>query len=177
MVERHILATSKEFKKTWKEKGPFKYALTSNEFPPVLLEPEEWIFSDDITLLLKSLMGFDERKMKFVKAPFNPENKKILRPDELCPWKINHFPEEWNVCKCVCFVPEGHLTQEVVKTLKEGDGDAGAKQIETAFFECLSTEIEIIGYLLLKPEGSSKYAAVRTYLENWENDEKEAGLF
>jgi len=73
-ILRKSLTTAKDFKEFWKEKGPFKYALTSQDFPPVLLEPEEWIFSNDIKGLLKTLMQFDKQKMKIVKAPFNPGN-------------------------------------------------------------------------------------------------------
>jgi len=74
LIKREILSNSKEFKVFWEEKGPYKYALTSKEFPPVLLKPEEWIFPNDIEALLKTLMQFNQRKMKIVKAPFNPEN-------------------------------------------------------------------------------------------------------
>ena len=107
---REILPNAKAFKQFWKDKGPFRYALTSNEYPPVLLEPEEWIFGNDRTEVLKDLMGFEKSKMAFVRAPFNPDKKNILRPEDLCAWKINHFPEEWNAIVCDAFVPEGHLT-------------------------------------------------------------------
>ena len=87
-TKKKILQNSIEFKQFWEEKGPFKYALTSREFPPVLLAPEEWIFSNDMAELLKALMQFKKRKMKVVRSAFNPENKNILRPEMLSPWKI-----------------------------------------------------------------------------------------
>ncbi|MCK5686748.1 hypothetical protein KAJ27_21605, partial [bacterium] len=68
--KRQILSNVKDFSSFWKDEGPFKYALTSMDFPPVMLESEEWIFSDDITMLLKELMQFDKRKMKVIKAEF-----------------------------------------------------------------------------------------------------------
>ena len=175
-IERGILHNSKEFKTFWEEKGPFKYALTSSDFPPILLEPEEWIFSNDIEALLKALMQFDKQKMKIVKAPFNPENKSILRPEKLSPWKINNFPEEWNVCACDIFVPKGHLTRAVLEKIQVPEEDIDPGQVETAFFQCLETQIEQIGYLLFKPRGSSKYAAIKKYLAEWEKDDQEAGL-
>jgi len=171
-----ILLDSIEFKQFWKEKGPFKYALTSREFPPVLLEPEEWIFSNDMGELLKTLMQFKKRKMKVVKSEFNPENKNILRPEMLSPWKINNFPEEWNSTVCDLFVPEGHLTQKVTDTIESATDKIGAGDVETAFLNCLETRIDQLGYQLIKPGGTSKYAAVKPYLSEWEKDEKEAGM-
>ena len=176
LIKRKRLANTKDFKQFWKEKGPFKYALTSKDFPPVLLEPEEWIFSNDIKGLLKELMQFDKQKMKIVKAPFNPENKRILRPGKLIPWKINNFPEEWNSFLSDIFVPQGHLTRMVLERIKIPEEAIEAGQVEEAFFQCLEAQIELLGYLLLKPRDSSKYAAIQKYLAEWEEDEKEAGL-
>lgn len=179
MVQKKILVSSKEFKLFWKENGPFRYALTCNEYPPVLMEPEEWIFSNDILELLKGLMQFNARKMKFIKAPFNPKNKNILRPEELSSWKINHFPEEWNACNSDIFIPEGHLTQTTVdriNSIDNPDGENDAVQVEKVFFQCLEQEIGNLGYLLLAPQGASKNAAIKTYLEEWEKDEQDAGM-
>jgi hypothetical protein len=192
---RQILPNVKDFKKFWKETGPFRYALTSNEFPPILLEPEEWIFGNDAHLLLKELMQFDRNKMAFVQSPFNPKNKNILRPEELSPWKINHFPEQWNVAVCQAFVPEGHLTSHVIEaaiSLKDSGptdnlGDPvnnpnpvkhpiEKQDVETAFFNLLEKDLEKMGYLLLKPLGKSKVASTRDYLLEWEEDEQDAGL-
>jgi hypothetical protein len=175
-IKRKILPRSKEFKQFWETQGPFKYALTSSQFPPVLLEPEEWIFSDDIQALLKSLMQFDKQKMKIVKAPFNPANKSILRPENLSPWKINNFPEEWNAFVCDIFVPQGHLTRVVIETIKMPEEKIDACQVETAFFQCLETQMDLLGYQILKPWGTSKYAAIKKYLLAWEEDEQDAGL-
>ncbi|MBC8441414.1 MAG: hypothetical protein H8D87_17210 [Deltaproteobacteria bacterium] len=175
-IIREILPNSKQFKQFWKEKGPFKYALTSNDFPPVLLEPEEWIFSDDIKILLKELMQFDQLKMKVVRAPFNPANKSILRPENLSSWKINNFPEQWDAFICDIFVPQGYLTLEVVERIKIPEEKIEPKLVETTFFQCLENCIDQLGYLLLKPQGSSKNAAITTYLSEWEEDERDAGL-
>jgi hypothetical protein len=179
-VERVTLPNTKEFKHFWKEKGPYQYALTSMEFPPVLLEPEEWLFSNDVKALLKELMQFDRQKMKIVKSPFNPGNKSILRPSELSEWKINNFPEEWNRCECELFVPEGHLTRVVLdearKEAENRDKQIDKEQVEDAFFNGLEKRIEGLGYILLKPAGSSKHAVVKDYLDEWEKDEQEAGF-
>lgn len=175
-IQKAILPNSKDFKTFWKETGPFKYAVTSNEFPPVLMEPEEWIFSNDITALLKALMQFDKRKMKMVKSPFNPENKSILRPEALSPWKINNFPEEWNACVCDIFVPEGHLTQVVMDRIEIRENQIQTEDVEEAFFKCLETRLEQLGYVLLKPVGSSTYAETKSYLSDWEADEQDAGI-
>jgi len=176
LAKREILPHSNQFKQFWKEKGPFKYALTSSQFPPVLLEPEEWIFSDDIQVILKELMQFDKLKMKVVKAPFNPGNKSIFRPDTLSSWKINNFPEEWDAFICDIFFPGGHLTRAVLDRIKMPEGKIEAKMVETAFFQCLENSLDQFGYQLLKPRGASKYAAITTYLLEWEEDEQDAGL-
>jgi len=177
LIKREILPNLKDFKSFWKKEGPFKYALTSIDFPFVLLEDEEWIFSNDSTSLLKALMQFDKQKMKIVKSPFNPDNRAILRPEELSAWKIKNFPEEWNSCVCDLFVPEGHLTKALLEKIDKKDLDVDAKQVETIFFQSLETAMESLGYLLLKPEGTSKYAATKKYLSEWEKDEQDAGLF
>jgi len=193
---RQVLPNLRDYKKFWKDKGPFKYALTSSEFPPLLLEPEEWIFGNDITRLLKELMGFYEKKMTFVRAPFNRENKNILRPESLSPWKINHFPKQWNALVSDAFVPEGHLTGLVMEKAKDviqmprpanGLENQNAKQdsekqgsekqdVEKAFFVLLEQNLGDMGYILLKPVGTSKFASADAYLREWEEDEKEAGL-
>ncbi|MFH2092820.1 MAG: hypothetical protein ABIJ31_10695 [Pseudomonadota bacterium] len=176
LVQREILASSKEFKQFWKAKGPFVYALTSNEFPPVLLEPEEWIFSNELQPLLKELMQYDQRKMKVVKSPFNPDNKSILRPEHLSFWKINQFPEEWDACVCDLFVPQGHLTQDLFDLINEDQETTDADTVEQGFFQCLKDRLDQLGYLLLSPQGNYKTAAIQAYLSEWEADEQEAGL-
>jgi len=175
-IKREMFPNSKEFKVFWEEKGPYKYALTSKEFPPVLLESEEWIFSNGIEALLKELMQFDKRKMKIVKSPFNPANKSILRPETLIPWKINNFPEEWNAAACDIFVPEGHLTGVVMDKIEKDENNIEIKQVEAAFFQCLETRMEQLGYLFFKPGRSSKYAAIKKYLAEWEEDDQDAGF-
>ncbi len=175
-IQREILSKAENFKAFWKEKGPFKYALTSMDFPPVLLESEEWIFANDITILLKELMKFDKRKMKIVKAAFNPKNKNILRPEKIIPWKINNFPEEWDGFDCNVFTPQGHLTSTLMDKIAASEVSADSSKIESAFFQCLESSIEQIGYLLLKPERGSKQAGIENYLSEWEKDDKDAGL-
>lgn len=171
---RRILSNSNEFKCFWEKQGPFKFALTSREFPPVFLEPEEWIFSDTIEILLKGLMQFEKRKMEIISSPFNPLKKTILRPEILIPWKIINFPDEWNTCVCDCFIPEGHLTRYIF----EGRGLPEEKPdfVEKAFFNCLADCTEQLGYLLFKPLGNSKVADIKKYLTEWEEDDLDAGL-
>lgn len=181
-VVRRILPSVKDFKAFWKKQGPFKYALTSAEFPPVLLEPEEWIFSDDIILLLKDLMQWESREMAIVKAPFNRKRKNVLKPEMLIPWKIENFPQEWECAVCDTFTPVGYLTEAVTSEISlqgeicnttadvEVTGEVEVEQktreveqnavsieqeitaIENAFFQSLEANIDKIGYLLLKPE-------------------------
>lgn len=178
---RQVLPHAKDFKAFWKERGPFRYALTSADFPPVLLEPEEWIFGSEFVCVLKELMQFDKRKMGFVKAPFNPEKKGVFRPENMIPWKIKNFPEEWNPVNCRAFVPEGHLTRSVLDDAQDmagkGDADPGpAQKVEAGFFRLLEQELELMGYVLLKPVKNAKSADIRDYLEEWEEDEKDAGM-
>ncbi len=175
-VKKKVLINSKEFVQFWEDMGPFRYAFTSEDYPPLLLEPDEWIFSNDIKILLKTLMQYDKKKMKVVKAPFNPSNKKILRPEELSAWKINSFPEEWNSVDCEIFTPEGHLTKPVIEAIDKDSDSIDAQDVEDAFFECLETQIEKMGYTLLRPQGQFKYAATKKYLEEWEEDDIDAGL-
>jgi len=176
VVIRQVLSNSKEFKHFWEKQGPFRFALTSSDFPPVLLEPEEWIFSNNIGILLKELMQFEKRKMEIVNLPFNPLNKKILRPDDLIPWKIINFPEEWNAMVCDCFIPEGHLTRRIFKGVPLPEEKAAHEVIEKAFINCLSDCVEQLGYILFRPFADSKVADIKKYLTEWEEDDQDAGL-
>lgn len=193
-IVRRILPTTKDFKAFWKKHGPFKYALTSAEFPPILLEPEEWIFSDNIVLLLKDLMQWDSRNMAVVEAPFNKNRKNVLKPELLIPWKIENFPEEWQGAACETFTPLGYLTEVVAtilsvgldsKTISSQDANIDAQEsvepikygIEAAFFKSLENNISKIGYVLLKPEpllSNENAAYINSYLQEWQEDE-EAG--
>lgn len=169
-VVRQILPTVDTFKAFWKKSGPFRFALTSREFPPILLEPEEWLFSNEIVPLLKALMQWEARKMKIVAAPFNPKKKNILKPEDLSPWKINNFPEEWGGAVCDVFTPVGHLTRKVVTETEQMDAAA----VESAFFKCLENELHTIGYELLGPEaglGRPGEAHVAAYVKEWEMDD------
>lgn len=177
---RKILPMLADFKKFWKKHGPFKYALTSSEFPPILLEPEEWIFSNSSIALLKALMQWDKRKMKIVRAPFNRKKKNVLKPEMLSPWKIINFPEEWGGAVCNCFTPMGHLTEHVTSGIDEKqmqlieDENVAIGKMESLFFQCMENEIDKIGYDFLRPEplqDSEGGAFVRTYLDEWEKDE------
>ncbi len=173
---RRILPNVKDFKRFWKEKGPFAFALTSREYPPVLLEPEEWLFSNDKIVVLKELMQFSQSKSAFVRAPFNPDNKSIFRPQDICAWKITHFPGGWNSIVCDAFVPEGHLTQAVINELQAIGGQENKQGVEMAFFSLIERQLDEMGYVLLSPRGKSRSAVIRSYLEEWEDDETDAGL-
>jgi hypothetical protein len=176
-VIRQILPHAADFKQFWKESGPFAFALTSAEFPPVLLAPEEWIFGHTARDVLEELMGFRHKKMAFVKAGFNPDNRNILRPDNLISWKITHFPGEWDHVKSGFFSPEGHLTHAVAAQMKAAPVPGDEKQqVAAAFFVLLEAHLETMGYVLLKPKANARYAAVQKYLAEWEADEAEAGL-
>jgi len=173
---RKILPNVKDFKTFWKKQGPFRYALTSKEYPPVLLEPEEWIFGQDKQAVLKELMQFSRMKMFFAPAPFNPDNKNILRPDDICAWKIVHFPEPWNAMICDGFLPEGQLTRAVVdECLRLGLAE-DKSGIEQAFFSLLERQLDCMGYVWLTPRGKAKTAFIHEYLEEWLKDEEEGGL-
>lgn len=169
-VQRKILSESRDFKLFWQKQGPFRYALTSREYPSILLAVDEWIFSDDLKLLLKDLMEWDERKMKLVPAPFNPRKKNVLKPLELTPWKILNFPSEWEMAVCSVFTPIGYLTDPVTQASKSNE----AADIEQAFFDLLGGQITTIGYELLGPEPllSPDVAYVDEYLKEWEADEE-----
>lgn len=176
MPTRQILSNSKEFKLFWKNQGPFRFALTSSEFPPVLLEPEEWIFSNHMEVLLKSLIQYDNRKMQIVSSPFNPQNTTIFRPEELIPWRIANFLEEWKTSVCDCFIPEGHLTRHIFEGLTLPEEKPTTEFVERAFFHSLAKNMEQLGYLLFKPRGNSAYADIKKYLTEWEEDDMDAGL-
>ncbi len=173
---RKVLPNVKDFKRFWKDRGPFKYALTSKEYPPVLLEPEEWIFGNDSVEVLKELMQFSRDKLCFAKAPFNPDNKTILRPDDICAWKIVHFPESWNAMVCDAFLPEGQLTRAVADERRALGLDEDKAGIEQAFFSLLERELDRMGYVWLFPRKGAKSAAIAPYLAEWTKDEEEAGL-
>ncbi len=100
-VIRRTLPHSSDFKRFWKDSGPFEFALTSAEYPPVLLAPEEWIFGHTARDVLEALMGFSPGKAKIVRSEFNPQNTRILRPDKLIPWKIQSFPKNGIICRVI----------------------------------------------------------------------------
>jgi hypothetical protein len=176
-VLRQILPHAADFKRFWKDSGPFAFALTSREFPPVLLEPEEWIFGHTAKEVLKELMQFNQKKMTFVRGAFNAKNQAILRPENLIPWKINPFPEEWDHMATDFFIPQGHLTQVVADQIKTASGkEDESLQVASAFFVLLEKNLDAMGYILLKPYAGSRYAAIRKYLSEWEDDEADAGL-
>ena len=168
-VQRKILSQSQDFKEFWQKKGPFRYALTSREYPPILLDLDEWIFSDDLKSLLKELMQWEQRKMKLVPAPFNPKKTNILKPDELTPWRILNFPQEWESAVCSAFTPVGYLTEEV-RGIADSDELA---DVEQAFFDLISIQANFIGYVLMGPEPllSPDSAFVDDYLREWVEDE------
>ncbi|MBF0230196.1 MAG: hypothetical protein HQK63_11520 [Desulfamplus sp.] len=200
---RRFLPFIKDFKAFWKKQGTFKYALTSAEFPPVLLEPEEWIFSDNIASLLKELMRWEIRDMAIVEAPFNKKAKDTIKPESLIPWKIQNFPQEWELAVCDTFTPLGYLTEAIntaIKDIKtsnnltsnilsdvsnsisykqetcnESQDSNISQEIEYAFFQSLASNIDKIGYVLLKPEpplSNDNVAYIDGYLKEWQEDEE-----
>ena len=173
-VVRRVLPHVHDFKTVWKKEGPFPYALTSSVFPFVLLEEEEWIFSDDFVLLLKELMQWDRRKMKMIKAPVAQRTNEEIRFDRLSPWRIKNFPEEWADRVCDFFTPSGQIAQKVIPE----NGEDTPEKIETCFFDYLKKRVHDIGYILLEPApGIDPDAAyVQDYVKEWEDDEKDAGL-
>lgn len=176
-VIRQILPHSADFKRFWKDRGPFEFALTSAEYPPVLLAPEEWIFGHTARDVIEELMGVSPGKTRIVRSDFNPENSRILRPDNLIPWKIQPFPKEWNHMPCDFFTPEGHLTQVVADRMNDTPfpGDE-VQQVAAAVFNLLENHLTTMGYVLLKPLGNARFAAIHDYLSEWESDEADAGL-
>ncbi|MCF8086527.1 MAG: hypothetical protein K9K63_01310 [Desulfotignum sp.] len=176
-VVRQVLPHVSDFRRFWKQTGPFEFALTSAEFPPVLLGPEEWIFGHTARDVLEALMGFAPGKTKIVRSDFNVKNTRILRPTHLIPWKIQDFPEEWNHVVCDFFVPEGHLTRAVADRMNAVSvpGD-DVHQVAAAFFSLLENHLEAMGYVWLRPRENARYAAIQAYLSEWEKDEKDAGL-
>ncbi|MDT8379734.1 MAG: hypothetical protein RQ739_12675 [Desulfotignum sp.] len=176
-VIRQILPHSADFKRFWKDRGPFEFALTSAEYPPVLLAPEEWIFGHTARDVIEELMGVSPGKTRIARSDFNPENSRILRPDNLIPWKIQPFPKEWNHMPCDFFTPEGHLTRVVADRMNDTPfpGDE-VKQVAAAVFNLLENHLTTMGYVLLKPLGNARFAAIHDYLAEWEADEADAGL-
>ncbi|MBF0573186.1 MAG: hypothetical protein HQK69_05435 [Desulfamplus sp.] len=188
---RRFLPFVKDFKAFWKKHGPFKYALTSAEFPPVLLEPEEWIFSDDIVSLLKELMRWEIKDMAIVEAPVTKNEKDSIKPESLIPWKIENFPQEWEWAVCDTFTPLGYLTDAIHMIAKDSTTSNKlsdfnnlssdnqkilnrAQDIEYAFFQSLALNIDKIGYVLLKPDpllSNDDVAYINSYIKEWQEDE------
>ena len=168
-IIREVLPRCEDFKTFWQKKGPFKYALTSREFPPILLESEEWLFGNNVAALFQELMEWHKRKMKMVFAPFSVKKKGGFRPENLAPWRINHFPQEWATAQCRAFTPVGHLTAHVESFASSTKVDA----MTQAFFEVLKDEIQDIGYILLEsdPHLLPGFAYVDDYLKEWMEDE------
>ena len=166
-VQRIILLESHDFKKFWQTKGPFKYALTSREYPPVLLGEEEWLFSNDLTALLKELMEWDKRKMRILNAPIGKKDAEKFDLGEMSRWRIEDFPGEWTGWESESFNISGYLPLSV--TARANAESAGA--MEAAFFKSLGETVETIGYLLLKPLTEGETAYLDAYLKEWREDE------
>ena len=111
--------------------------------------------------------------MKIVPAPFNPKKTNILKPDELTPWRILNFPQEWESAVCSAFTPVGYLTEEVTRAADSNGPLDGLADVEQAFFDLLSIQVNCIGYVLLGPEPllSPDSAYVDDYLREWVEDE------
>ncbi|MFO7751987.1 MAG: hypothetical protein R6V41_02575 [Desulfobacteraceae bacterium] len=171
---RRVLPHVYDFKTVWKKEGPFRYALTSSDFPFVLLEEEEWIFADDPVVLLKELMQWDRRKMKMVKAPVAEKTNQAIRFERLSRWRIKNFPEEWAPLINDMFTPSGQVAEKVVPA----DGMETQENMEKSFFDHLGQKIHEIGYILLEPVAAidPDAAHVEDYLKEWEEDERDAGL-
>ena len=77
---------------------------------------------------------------------------------------------------CDAFVPQGHLTRAVIRELGAMGEKEDPQGIEAAFFNILARQLDQMGYVLIEPRGKSRFAATRTYLEEWEEDETDAGI-
>ncbi len=193
---RKTLPHVKDFKEFWKQRGPFAFALTSSEFPPVLLAPEEWIFGNDKVGVLKELMQFAQRKMSLVRTDFQPASPGRLTPEDMIHWRIKPFPEPWNRMDCPAFLPQGYLTKAVLEEALDMAGQnletkpesaphtwqsrilEDSELIEDAFFQLVSSSLVQMGYVLLSP-GKNRDAhalPLGRYLQEWEEDEQDAGL-
>ncbi len=174
IVVRKVLQHAADFKKFWKDEGPFRYALTSSVFPFILLDDEEWLFSEDMEALLKELMQWRQRNMMIIRSPVAEKRKNRLRIDTLSQWQIKNFPGEWSALVSDLFTSVGHLTQKAVR----GSLSENNKEIERRWFKSLEHEIENLGYTLLKPLPASgaDTAYVDDYLKEWMRDEADAGL-
>ncbi len=191
---RKTLPHVKDFKAFWKQRGPFAFALTSSEFPPVLLGPEEWIFGNDKVRVLKELMQFAQRKMSLVPTDFQPASSGTLTPEDMIHWRIKPFPEPWDSMDCPAFLPQGYLTEAVLEKAMDLAGQnlpsehdqcarrsrilENANLIEKAFFQLVSQSLFQMGYVLLSPgkNGDADTRPLGKYLQEWEEDEQDAGL-
>ena len=176
-VVQHIITDSKTFRRFFKDKGPFDFALTCQGYPPILLDDEQWLFGEDPAALIRALIGFDRRKMTLKKTEYNKAKKKVLRPDALSPWQITPFVEEWENLDCDLFLPGGHLTLAFFNRAGLDPDSAGPDDVLAAFFTCLERELPRLGYLLLSNNPKDSWVTdLAGYLKEWEEDEADAGL-
>ncbi len=188
---RKVLVHITDFNKFWKQEGPFAFALTSAGFPPVLLEPEEWIFANDKILLIKELLQFSQRKMAFVPGKAKKDGASQAKPsgsftpEDMIPWRIAPFPEEWNSLECQAFLPQGYLTKAVLEQARifcqepdcpESQILKDAPLIEKAFFELVAGNLSQMGYEFLSHDRESGAASLGKYLREWEEDELDARI-
>ncbi len=188
---RKILVHVTDFNKFWKQEGPFEFALTSSGFPPLLLEPEEWLFANDKIALIKGLMQFSQRKMAFWPRKLQKESQSrtnpsvSFTPEDMIPWRIAPFPEEWNSLECPAFLPQGYLTRDVLKQARilcqetncvESQILKDISLIERAFFEIVAAHLPQMGYEFLSHDKESGAASLGKYLREWEEDELDAQI-
>ncbi len=183
---RKTLPHVKDFKAFWKQRGPFSFALTSSEFPPVLLSPEEWIFGNDKIRVLKELMQFTQRRMALVRTDFQPASSGTLTPEDMIHWRIKPFPEPWDSMDCPAFLPQGYLTKAVLEKALDIAGQTPGKESGTepgtdhhAWESRILEDSELIEnafFQLVGKERDAHALPLGKYLQEWEEDEQDAGL-
>ena len=68
------------------------------------------------------------------------------------------------------------MTRAVIDEIEAIGGEENKKWVETAFFNLVERQLDEMGYVLFCPRGKSRSAVIRSYLEEWEADEADAGL-
>jgi hypothetical protein len=98
IVMRRVLKTYDAFEAFCHEHGGFRYSLSGlydrNVYPDILLDDDEWLFSDDLIALTKELLQWDQRGVYVVWEEPSEDDYAIGGPDITGSWGAENFPED-----------------------------------------------------------------------------------
>lgn len=147
-VIRRRFCTLAALRTFWEECGPYQYVLEGTD-DDELLPRGEWLFSDDLTALIKALLQWQVRDVRMCHV-FEPAGEGSRAKGY---WVARHLPEQLMHLAAM----DGML----------GKG-ASPAEAEAAYLRCFVSEIGAHGYLLFT-QGQGPDLDFGIYLQYWES--------